>query len=260
MNCILIFTDSRGKGLRAHLSNYTEDLSIQIFTLTISGRTLRSCLKSASEYLNGKLYRGTYTVKYVAIISGICDLTSIVKEGGNRILQYQHDEENVNSLINEIKRHYTIYGGKINIATIAPASIENHYSFYNPLMPRPESLEEDQKSLLQATSLINTTIIDCNKANGTESLDLARKTYSASKKARGNKTFKFSPKTLSDGVHANENIQNKWLTLASNVIQREAKRVILDIVGQRPRPQEDESTSSESDSDSQQSRKRPRRF
>ena len=65
--------------------------------------------------------------------------------------------------------------------------------------------------ILQTTSVLNEAIIECSKANSIETINLARKTYTSSKKGRGNKQF--SQKTLPDGVHAREDIQAKYLIL-----------------------------------------------
>ena len=249
MNCIVVFTDSRGKGLRAHTNEHASEYPIPVFSVIRKGRTLRSCIRSALEYLDGKKFRGLYCVKYAIIIGGICDLTSINREGRARIIDYQHNEDNVSTLIDDIQHIYNKHGGFINIATIAPASLENHYATFNPSRPRPENLNDSQNMLLQTTSRLNEAIIECNKANSTETIDLARKTYSSSKKGRGNKTFKFSPKTLPDGVHAREDIQTKWLSLTAKIIQRESNRIRLQIAGERQRSPSANIDSSDTDTD-----------
>ena len=81
----------RNIGCSTSSNEHASEYPIPVFSVIRKGRTLRSCIKSALEYLDGKQFRGLYCVKYAIIIGGICDLTSINRGGGAKILDYQHN-------------------------------------------------------------------------------------------------------------------------------------------------------------------------
>jgi hypothetical protein len=221
-NCILVLTDSRGKGLQELIDRQPVGYNIcDIIVQTIPGAKLSDTIKSAELYLGGKKFGRGYSVKLVCIQAGICDLTTLKLSGNNRYIEYHRKEDVVKELLDKIARVYSLHSGRINISTIAPASIEQSLKTRGLPVELIEDLSSQQLNLLEDIEKINKLIIECNIACGIESIDLAQKVFSDSiKKKEKRRRRVFAGKRLSDGVHATDKLQNSWHKLSAAVIVR----------------------------------------
>ena len=224
---IVVLTDSRGRGLKETLESQQEGQKpYKILVCVKPGAKLANLILEAEDYLQGKKFKGGYTVIQVYLLAGICDYTSIIRVKGLKCIEYKRIHLKINILSDEIKRIYELHKGKIIVSTIPPACIEQSYTHRGLLIPEDsdQTVKVQQANLLEDLENINKIIIQCNKECAVESLDLAVKVFSDSKKKREKRRRTvFAGKRLFDGVHATPKLELTWNNLASAVIIRGAE-------------------------------------
>ena len=165
--------------------------------------------------------------KYIVILAGICDLTTRVRSHGIKCLEYHSREAILGKIKQDITQLYSEFPGKVNIATIYPASIRNYYLHHNGIEPNCED-QTHQDTLNQDITDINDTIINCNIRTAIETIDLHRVFHSSSKKKKSKKrVIKFEHKLLPDGVHPADTAQDKCFNRIHSVLRSEIPRHIL---------------------------------
>ena len=199
---ILVVTDSRGRGLRHYLDETNLSTQCEYNIITIGGANLQNLLNIVDVESN--------TYDYFIVCGGICNLTSKIRSGNLICLHYERDYNYVDSLIGTIEHYKAIYGNRINIATIPPASLINYNSWKNGVNRELEyeyEYQAQQEQLLEHLEYINQTIVRLNIITDTETLNWAEKAFSSSIKRNGRRTNKFKASWFSDGVHPDPPLQ-----------------------------------------------------
>ena len=126
--------------------------------------------------------------------------------------------EHITSTIDDL---FSLFGTKLNITTITPASLKKHFEFKNPGVTVPEELLLQQKCLIDDIKLINEHIININEDRGTNTINLARQfTGKSLKKNSGwKRVYKFTDKDLTDGIHINDSMKETWAKLIAKYIE-----------------------------------------
>ena len=215
---IIIFTDSRGRGLQPYLESRFPRQQLIIKVLVFPGANV----DKLAEQVNKKV---DITHDLVIICGGICSLTSKVKEDNKKILKYISSEENTLHIKDTLTSLAGKLQGRIIISTIPPASLNRYYKHYNDNQEPPTYLKEQQSDLLQDLSDINQCITTLNKAATFKNLDIHskcfNKTLDSNKKGQRNTERRrkiFLENELTDGVHPNSNLQSKWFQRFNAVI------------------------------------------
>ena len=227
-NCLLVLTDSRLKNLKTKLESddRISSLCCDIYVERINGAKLSYLIDRAIEYLDGSYYGRRYNVKYVVLLAGICDFTVLKSTQNKRYVEYSRREVVLHELQDKIRSVYQKYSGKINIGTFAPACLEQSLTTQGLDSSLIANLESSQSQLITDIEETNKIIVEHNKISGVETIDLADKAYSHSKKKKeGKRRSKFVGKKFVDGVHPSDNLKEKWHSLSIEVILREAKRL-----------------------------------
>lgn len=221
---LTVLTDSRGKGLSDVVGNDPQLQDLAYTNVVLSkGAKLKSLIGKADRLLSDKT--STQGPDYVIIQAGICDFTSLETTNGKRSIRYYRNRDSINYLAYRIQDIYLKFPGAINIATVPPAGIRKSIQIAGIEEKQDENLNEQQEQLLEDIQELNQAIIDCNRVTQTETIDLAAKVYSNSKKKREKRRrITFTDKGLTDGVHSNDSLTPKWHNLTVEIAKREVRK------------------------------------
>ena len=218
---IHIYTDSRGKGLQAYLQKEGTTAGADITVHVRSGATFQQLAKLSEERKKDTGRPWDFAI----IAGGICNLTSIHWEGGNKILKYIRDEQKTRELKDSIKGIKQRFGSNIIISTIPPAILANSNSD-NPPTGQQEQQQQLDEDLEEVNDLVRSLAID----SGSVYLNLFEKSTSRSIKKRskdkGQSTaskqkVKIKVKNFPDGVHADDELKTVWFNRINQLINSE---------------------------------------
>ena len=226
MKHVVIYTDSRGRGLKEHIGTEFNNNDVQTTIVKKSGARLAELILEAEGALNRNKH-----IVYLVISAGICDLTSRVS-GEVRMLRYIRNQEKIDSLKNQISELYRKFPNRINIATIYPASLQNYHHHHN----RSESIienKEEQDSLISDIAELNSVIVKCNIETSKQSINLSGLFMRSSiKKKEKKRVTKLNHSYLPDGVHPSEEAKEKCFDRFKTVLKPELTRRLLALRGE----------------------------
>ena len=226
---ILFVADSRGRGGEQLFSN---DPLINVTKLVRPGATLDRLLDETISIKNSTNY------DLVVVAGGICNFTQRETIQGVKTLSYRHTTEGrryiIESLKNKIKDARLKLGRKLILGTIVPACLSNYLTHHNIAKniekqpTREESVNEEQRHLIEDIEEINAAIREDNRVHDRRSLNWAQFVLQRSKKRKrkGAKTFadpqrRFNLNGLQDGVHFNQELQDKCFKALEAVVNSE---------------------------------------
>ena len=244
---LIALTDSRGRGLRAYLDRNSQNYDTTIKLLP--GRTLQQIARVANNILPNYFDTNYYCV----IHAGICSLTIRTAIGHPTSLRYPliDREDKVREVIETITDLKETYKNRINICTIAPASLVKFFHTRHPGVPLPRGLDEEQLALTEDIHTINSVIKQLNCDWQNPNINLCARFFSHSKKRlrkskrRAHKRVtKLKDCHLVDGVHFSDEIREVCFKLITNTAASELVRLY-----RPPIPSTQESTTSDSSED-----------
>ena len=244
---LIALTDSRGRGLRAYINKNCQNY-VAIIRL-LPGRSLQQIATIASTLLP-KYKQSNF---YCIIHAGICSLTIKTAVGHPNSLRYPlfDREERVREVIETITNLKASYTNRINICTIAPASLHKYFHTKHPATPIPRGLDEEQEALIEDLFIINRVIKELNADWLNPNINLSARFFAHSKKRQRKsktKTYKRVTKLkdndLVDGLH----FSNKIRATCFKLITRTAASELVKLY-RPPSPSTSESSSTDSSTD-----------
>ena len=241
-NNLIVLTDSRGRGLKGYLETQLIDFTPVIKLLP--GRSLQAIAIIAKKTLP----KYDQTNFYCIIHAGICSFTIRTAVGHPTSLRYPFPDRDhkLREIIDTIAELKSIYKSRINICTIAPASLVKFFQLRHPGTPLPRGLEQEQNSLIEDIHMINSYIKQLNSDHGNPNINIGARFFSHSKKkSKKSKTTrrvtKFKDTHLVDGVHFSTEIRDISFRLIKTTASSELQKL------------EESSSSSSSSSESESS-------
>jgi hypothetical protein len=218
---ILIVTDSRGGGLKNYLDGIDGiGLLCNITVVVLRGATLQTLLDIIDVEAN--------SFDYFVLCGGICDLTDRKRSGRNIFLRYEPDPGLLDALIDVLIYYKALYGNRLNIATIPPASLRNYNIWKNGTsIPYDYDIQSQQNLLFEHLRDLNSTIIEVNKKTDTETLNWAEKSFSSALKGNRRVT-KFKHSKFADGVHPDRSLQMVLYRRVADIIINAANTILDD--------------------------------
>ena len=208
---VIVVTDSRGRGLLDFILNKRQDLynKCNLVIICIPGAGIDRLHRKINEHISDKVEN------YIPIlIGGICDFTQKNKDG---ILHYEV-EDSVPKVLASLNTYWSHYPHGLT-ATIPPADINKWNSKKQSHVVDPNL--EAQKNLEGDIKIVNQEIQERNDREGLPHINLHKPVYVNSIKKKGNRSIrvsKFKSTELPDGVHASENLKEKWFNHICNII------------------------------------------
>ena len=246
---IIIFTDSRGRGLQEFINNHPESGNYDNIISILPGNDLNQISVSMTQVTNA-LPTDNY---FCVVFAGICGLTERSNNDGIRKISYPLDSRDIKtqSIITTIQDLNQRFANKITVCTIIPASLHKHFALNNPNQTPPTELEAEQAALLEDIETINTHIIQSNTGPNIN-INLSKRFHRQIKKKRQKTTTlsyrrltRFSDKELPDGVH----LSNAAKSICFNLIYNSAIRNLNLQLAPSSAAEETSQTSSQDDSD-----------
>ena len=231
MKHVVIYTDSRGRGLKEYIGREFNSNGVQTTIVSRSGAKLADLISEAEGALNRNRH-----IAYLVISAGICDLTTRVF-GEVRVLRYIRNQETIDSLKSQIAGIYTNFPDRINIATIYPASLQNYQQHHNRSELTAENKAE-QDSLLSDIAELNKVIVSCNIETDKQTINLGGLFLRSSiKKKEKKRVAKLNHNYLPDGVHPSDEAKEKCFTRFKVVLKPELTRRLLAMKGEERQQQ-----------------------
>ena len=207
---VFIATDSRGRDLQPFLASHFSQQQLSIQVDVCPGATL--------EQLVNVIKAKTDDSHDLIILSGgICNLTTKTKGKGIKSLTYHRNEDNISKIKDLVTTTQGTFGNRLSIATIPPASLLKFFQYHNKSLDPPEYLTEQQRDLLQDTEEVNQYITTLSKAANIRTIDLHKQVFNnvldpkkKNKHSCEKRRRVFLEKLLTDGVHANTTLKQKW--------------------------------------------------
>ena len=232
-----IYTDSRGTGLDDYIKGPQWNTAV-VPSSTRSKITTAVCVKKGAKLEQAQKFlldtNAGQNKDLIIIAAGICNLTERIRDSHANTLVYRNRERKQH-VIDIIQQLLQLYGDKIHIATITPASLLGYFKANNNTEPGTtlrEALEIQQANLLEDCEEINTFIINNNIARDQPTLPWGKQSYTESKKRkksgkpRRKVKHKFNPKNLPDGVHPNNTLRRTWFKLIKDFVDRVARKLL----------------------------------
>lgn len=236
---VVIFTDSRGRGLRHALGQIPGLVSTGILLKVRNQKGARfgDLLDNLRTDQRTQGYRGHRGDRTIAVISGgICGLTTLWGSEESQDLQifYNSSRRNISrikSKIDEIisycqRRHIDLI-----LTTISPACLIEARDSYirkgqlrrSRYRYRTSELEEQQKYLEEDVNDLNDHITGRSTAEGLKYLNLNKSITKTSnrgkKRGRPKLHFKFTYERFTDGVHVNNKVKEEWFSKIGNLLK-----------------------------------------
>ena len=213
------------------------------------GRSLQQIARIAAETLPSYSYDNYYCIVH----AGICSLTIRTAVGHPTSLRYPliERENKVREILQTINELKITFRNRINICTIAPASLIKFFVTRHPTVPLPRGLDKEQDALIEDIFFINSIIKQLNSDWGNPNINLSGRLFSHSKK-KLRKSRKRSHKRVTklkechlvDGIHFSDEIRDICFRLITNTAAAELIKLYTP-----PSPLTQESTTSDSQDD-----------
>ena len=226
---VRIVTDSRCGGLLNYLEKDSNLNSCYKFDF--------QCKKGATLEVLGKLIDKKPWRKwdYAIILGGICNFTERTITEDKKLLVYTRKHSRVpelKSLITELKAKHK---ESLNIATIPPAYLENYFKHNNQnngILSQQEITEQEkqQKQLEEDIKEVNEKIIEINRQEQTDTINLEEKSYVSSlknkkrKKGKPDRVLRLKKRNFPDGVHADEELRELWFRRIAGVLLKQSQK------------------------------------
>ena len=255
---IIIFTDSRGRGLQEFINNHPESGIYENIIRVLPGKDLIQISASLKELINDLPIDKYHCV----VFAGICGLTERSNEDGISKISYplsnrENKVHNVFATIQDLRQTFT---NNITVCTIIPASLHKYFERHNHNQSLPTELEAEQNALLEDIETINAYITQFNDTPNIN-INLAKRFQRQIKKKRQRtsslsyrRISRFCDKDLPDGVHLSDNAKSTCFSLIYNSAIRNLKLQLTTTSAS----EETSQTSSQEDSDTDWDFKRKR--